>query len=80
MLRERASPQYEHGVKNPRNMSLEVAVRLADALGVRDLRKLLDGAPAWSTKRGGKRTPTKDEEMAAECAALAEQMGDDGIA
>lgn len=33
---------YERGVKDTRNMTLRNAIRLADALKVRDLRKLLD--------------------------------------
>lgn len=61
-------------------MSLDVAMRLADALGVQDLRELIDGAPEWNPKRGGRRKPTKDEEMAAECAAILERQDDaDGL-
>lgn len=34
--------QYERGTRNPRNMTLDTAIRLADALKLRDLRKLLE--------------------------------------
>lgn len=34
--------QYERGLRDPRNMTLGTAVRIADALKVKDLRKLLD--------------------------------------
>ncbi|KFI57529.1 helix-turn-helix transcriptional regulator [Bifidobacterium cuniculi] len=33
---------WERGARDPRNMSLDTAIRLADALHVRDLRRLLD--------------------------------------
>lgn len=33
---------YETGFVPPKNMTLETAVRIGDALGVRDLRKLLE--------------------------------------
>ena len=33
---------WERGSRSPRNMSLDSAIRLADALHVRDLRKLVD--------------------------------------
>lgn len=41
MSQQRLS-EYERGVRSVNHMSLEQAARLADALKLRDLRKLLD--------------------------------------